>query len=63
MTDQNEEEPEKPTIDPDIIKADKIIDRVGLQEVREVYESELDRSHLMTHVDNSSPAPHGGPKL
>jgi len=37
-----DEEPLQPTIDPQIQKADKIIDKVGLQEVREVLEIEID---------------------
>ena len=41
MKGSDEDCPSVPKIAPEIQKADAIIDEVGLQEVREVYESEL----------------------
>ena len=38
------DEPTIPTMAANIIKADNIINKVGLHEVREVYESELDNT-------------------
>ena len=42
-----DEEPSQPTIDPQIQKADKIIQKVGLMEVREVYESEMEKTVML----------------